>query len=122
MASETTNYKLVKPDPEEFYDVGVQNSNLDKIDTALKELEDNKASSTDLMQLQQEFMSHSAETTSKFTSLNVNMIDMAVELETLKGATLNGVTANIFIETFQNLDDINLMNGVYDNINKRLVL
>ncbi|OKO91412.1 hypothetical protein BRO54_2689 [Geobacillus proteiniphilus] len=50
------------------------------------------------------------------------MIDMAVELETLKGATLNGVTANIFIETFQNLNDINLMNGIYDSTNKRLVL
>lgn len=67
-------------------------------------------------------VAHSVETASKFTSLNVNMIDMAVELETLKGATLNGVAANIFIETFQNLNDINLMNGVYDSTNKRLVL
>jgi hypothetical protein len=72
--------------------------------------------------LDQRFTAHQAETTSKFTSLNINMIDMAVELETLKGATLNGVTANIFIETFQNLNDINLMNGVYDSVNKRLVL
>lgn len=56
---------------------------------------------------------------SKFT---INIIDMAVELETLKGATLNGVTANIFIETFNNLNDINLMNGFYDSTNKRLVL
>jgi hypothetical protein len=71
---------------------------------------------------QEEFNAHLAETASKFTSLNVNMIDMAVELETLKGATLNGVTANIFIETFQNLNDINLMNGIYDSTNKRLVL
>lgn len=65
---------------------------------------------------------HLAETASKFTNINLNIIDMAVELETLKGATLNGVTANIFVETFTNLNDINLMNGIYDNINKRLVL
>ncbi|MED4980590.1 hypothetical protein P9726_13625 [Geobacillus stearothermophilus] len=65
---------------------------------------------------------HSAETASKFTNINLNIIDMAVELETLKGATLNGVTANIFIETFTNLNDINLMNGGYDSVNKRLVL
>lgn len=65
---------------------------------------------------------HLTETASKFTNINLNIIDMAVELETLKGATLNGVTANIFVETFTNLNDINLMNGVYDSVNKRLVL
>lgn len=72
--------------------------------------------------LEQEFMSHSVDAASKFTNINLNIIDMAVELETLKGATLNGVTANIFIETFTNLNDINLMNGGYDSVNKRLVL
>lgn len=71
---------------------------------------------------QAELDAHLAETASKFTNINLNIIDMAVELETLKGATLNGVTANIFVETFTNLNDINLMNGIYDNINKRLVL
>ena len=65
---------------------------------------------------------HLAETETKFTNINLNIIDMAVELETLKGATLNGVTANVFIETFTNLNDINLMNGIYDSTNKRLVL
>lgn len=70
----------------------------------------------------EEFNAHLADTASKFTNINLNIIDMAVELETLKGATLNGVTANIFIETFTNLNDINLMNGIYDSKNKRLVL
>lgn len=70
----------------------------------------------------QKVSEHSAETASKFTNINLNIIDMAVELETLKGATLNGVTANIFVETFTNLNDINLMNGIYDSVNKRLVL
>lgn len=70
----------------------------------------------------EEFNAYLVEAASKFTNINLNIIDMAVELETLKGATLNGVTANIFIETFNNLNDINLMNGIYDSINKRLVL
>lgn len=69
-----------------------------------------------------EQLSSDAATKDELTHLNLNIIDMAVELETLKGATLNGVTANIFIETFQNLDDINLMNGGYDSVNKRLML
>ncbi|RLQ08637.1 hypothetical protein NSQ51_13395 [Geobacillus sp. FSL K6-0789] len=69
-----------------------------------------------------EQLSSDAATKDELTHLNINIIDMAVELETLKGATLNGVTANIFIESFQNLNDINLMNGIYDSANKRLVL
>lgn len=73
-------------------------------------------------EIKQDQVSHSADTASKFTNINLNIIDMAVELETLKGATLNGVDANIFVETFTNLNDINLMNGVYDSINKRLVV
>jgi hypothetical protein len=72
--------------------------------------------------LDQRFTAHLAETASKFTNINLNIIDMAVELETLKGALLNGVDANIFIETFQSLDDINLERGGYDSVNKRLVV
>ncbi len=36
MATNTTNYNLEKPSEDEFYDVGVQNANMDKIDTAIK--------------------------------------------------------------------------------------
>ena len=36
MANKTTNYKLTKPIESEFYDVGVQNENMDKIDTQMK--------------------------------------------------------------------------------------
>ncbi len=80
------------------------------------------ATANAVKQVNDAVVAYSTETASKFTNINLNIIDMAVELETLKGATLNGVTANIFIETFNNLDDINLMNGVYDSTNKRLVL
>ena len=36
MANKTTNYKLTKPLESEFYDVGVQNENMDKIDAQMK--------------------------------------------------------------------------------------
>lgn len=39
MAQETTNYKLVKPDETEFYDINVFNANADKIDNAIKDME-----------------------------------------------------------------------------------
>lgn len=37
----TSNYGLKKPDKTEFYDVNVQNDNMDAIDAKLKELEEN---------------------------------------------------------------------------------
>ncbi len=42
MANKTTNYDLVKPLPNEYYDVAIQNDNMDIIDDELKKLEDNK--------------------------------------------------------------------------------
>lgn len=40
MPNTTVNYGLKKPTPEEFYDVEVPNENMDKIDVALKNLND----------------------------------------------------------------------------------
>ncbi len=39
MAASTNNYNLTKPSPEDFYDIEVQNENLEVIDGKLKELE-----------------------------------------------------------------------------------
>ncbi len=39
MATSTSNYNLTKPSPEDFYDIEVQNENLEVIDQKLKELE-----------------------------------------------------------------------------------
>ena len=36
MANQTSNYNLTKPLDSEFYDVEVQNGNMDKIDTQMK--------------------------------------------------------------------------------------
>lgn len=40
MPNTTTNYGLVKPLETEFYDIAIFNSNADKVDTALKEIDD----------------------------------------------------------------------------------
>lgn len=55
MANKTTNYNLTKPLDSEFYDVGVQNENMDKIDAqmkanadAIKDLQDGQSSKADL--------------------------------------------------------------------------
>lgn len=54
--------------------------------------------------------------------MNANMIDIGIEVELLKRAELRGVNANIFLETFQDIDDIKLTRGTYDSVNKRLTL
>lgn len=50
--------------------------------------------------------------------LQANIIDLAIELETTKNAELNGVNANIAIETFLNLNDVTMERGVYSATNK----
>ncbi|WP_339212903.1 pyocin knob domain-containing protein [Solibacillus sp. FSL W8-0372] len=71
MAEQTTNYGLVKPGPDEFYDVNVPNGNMDIIDTKLKELE-NKADITQIEQelsdLETEFTKHYGDKTAHITS------------------------------------------------------
>lgn len=43
MATKTSNYDLIKPSPEDFYNVEDQNTNMDVIDAELKKLNENKA-------------------------------------------------------------------------------
>lgn len=43
MSTFTPNYGLEKPDSTDYYDVNVQNGNLEKIDSALKNIDDKKA-------------------------------------------------------------------------------
>lgn len=46
MATETTNYKLKKPDQKDFYDINIINENMNVIDTEMKKLDDNKLNSS----------------------------------------------------------------------------
>lgn len=43
MSTQTTNLKLVKPDVNDFYDIGVQNSNMDIIDSVVNNHTSNKS-------------------------------------------------------------------------------
>ncbi|MEK4030684.1 hypothetical protein MKZ02_19400 [Pseudobacillus sp. FSL P4-0506] len=54
--------------------------------------------------------------------LRRNMVDLALETELLKGATLNGMTSNMFIENFTSVLDINLTAGIHDPGNTMLVI
>ena len=40
MAANTTNYNLVKPSENKYYDININNSNLDIIDTEIKKIND----------------------------------------------------------------------------------
>lgn len=42
MATNTENYNLVKPDESDYYDIGIQNDNMDKIDAELKKAQDHR--------------------------------------------------------------------------------
>lgn len=90
-------------------------------DVALKEQAD--ANTTGLNNTQNEVQNHINDLSAHGNlSMKLNIVDLAIELETLKGATLTGVSANIFVETFINLDDITLLHGAYDNMNKQVYL
>ena len=42
---------------------------------------------------------------------NMNILNLAIETEVLKGAVLTGITANIYIETFQDATDVDILQG-----------
>ncbi|MBD8037076.1 hypothetical protein H9635_09995 [Solibacillus sp. A46] len=66
MAGQTPNFKLVKPAPEQFYDVAVPNGNMDKIDAALKELQEND----DLTQIEQDLSELETKVTTHLDEIN----------------------------------------------------
>lgn len=43
MSTQTTHYGLEKPDESDYYNINVQNGNMDKIDAEIKKLNDDKA-------------------------------------------------------------------------------
>lgn len=57
-------------------------------------------------------------TTADTSSLQSNLLGLAIELEMLIAAELTGVDSNVFIETFQNVDDLTILNGAYNSVRK----
>lgn len=51
---------------------------------------------------------------------NLNILDMMLELELLKGSELTGINTNICIEKFDTETDITILNGIYNSSEKRV--
>lgn len=49
-----------------------------------------------------------------------NITSLAVEVAILKDASINNITNNVFFENFNNLDSVEVTNGIYDKVGKRL--
>lgn len=140
MATNTPNLNLYKYNPttdgnETFNIDTALNENWDKVDVAIKShsekaattaqpghvklstaISDDATTAITPNAVKNALSNVSADT----ASLQVNVIDLAIEMETTKNAELNGVTANIAIETFLNLNDVTLDRGGYNSTNKWL--
>ena len=98
MPTTTTNFNLKKPSPDEFYDVGVQNENMDTIDGVLKTLQDSinsGATEQELALIRQELVSHVADETAhgigdKSTLLTENKDSIVSALNELFQNASNG--------------------------------
>ncbi|KNF08565.1 hypothetical protein CLPU_6c00510 [Gottschalkia purinilytica] len=51
-----------------------------------------------------------------------DILMLAIELAILKNATLNNFTHNIFVVNFEEIKEDELLDGYYDEVNKRLVI
>lgn len=93
------------------WDYGVINSNVFVYLTGNNQKEINKVIDTSLKRMQDDI-----------EKINAFNISLAAEVSILKNASLNNLTNNIFFEDFKDLSSINLKNGCYDSVNKKLVI
>lgn len=82
MATNTPNYNLKKPAPDDFYNVADQNENMDKIDAALKEIDD-KTENIDLSGL-----ATKEEVQTLGTALNEHKADYMYQIPSIVGAQI----------------------------------
>ncbi|MEG0449906.1 MAG: hypothetical protein RR595_08625 [Lysinibacillus sp.] len=76
MAEQTSNYNLVKSDVNEFYNRTIDNENLEKIDTAIKEAKD-AASDVDLSQIEQSIEDIKSEVTAHLDDYEYQVPEIA---------------------------------------------
>lgn len=93
------------------WDYGVINSNTFVYLSGNNQKEINKVIDNSLKKIQEDI--------EKISTFNISL---ATEIAILKNASLNNLTNNIFFEDFKDLTSINLKNGCYDVVNKRLVI
>ena len=89
MATNTTNYNLVKPSENEYYDINVSNSNLDIIDTEIKKVNDRLDSvSTDAQSTSFDNSSNGMEATNVQDAIEENKTSI-LNLEKQLGVQIN---------------------------------
>lgn len=87
MATTTTNYGLTKPEGSDFYDIGVQNDNMDIIDKQMK------ANAKDIAQLNSELLHYSQ---INFSNLEIQPnTDKFIGIDIPSGYTLVSALASI---------------------------
>lgn len=75
-----------------------------------------------LQQLVDNDVTLEADTLQPILDLRRNLIDLSLETELLKGAALNGMNSNLFIENFTSINDLTLTSGVHDQTGTMLVI
>ena len=95
MATNTTNYNLVKPSENEYYDINVSNSNLDIIDTEIKRVNDRLDSvSTDAQSTSFDNSSNGMEATNVQDAIEENKTSI-LSLQEELGINKSTLEANI---------------------------
>lgn len=98
MATQTTNYGLKKPAANDFYDVAIQNDNMETIDAAMKDLDNTK----------EELIKDSIEKTSMVDADALPLIDSADSSKTKK---LTFANLKILLKTiFATVEDVSAVN------------
>lgn len=90
MPTNTTNFRLIKPGQEEFYNVDVPNANMDTIDGVLKALQDainSGASEQDLKELREVLATHISEEASLTEAGHVMLSNLINGTSETKAAT-----------------------------------
>ena len=100
MSTETTNLQLIKPDVDDFYNIQVQNTNMDKIDAAYQEIKKSVSDGKTLVANAITGKGVSTSTDATFQTMATNIGNIQVGIDT-SGATasasdiLSGKTAGV---------------------------
>ncbi|MGG0718665.1 hypothetical protein ABE096_13870 [Robertmurraya massiliosenegalensis] len=115
MANSTPNYDLTKPTPDEFYDIEIQNENMDKIDGALKTFRDEVKKED----VETATLVHGDNLITSKQKTPINVVHMQGRTEIVEGQGFRGiVNPTIEVEDTREVLDTTLhgMNDIYDEI------
>lgn len=103
MANNTTNYNLVKPSENEYYDINVSNSNLDIIDTEIKKINDRLDSvSTDAQSTSFDNSSNGMEATNVQDAIEENKESIEANKTSILNLSNKTDKINADIKSFKN--------------------